>query len=121
MALKLSYQTSGDETPAQSNWDVFKRLLRLLRPYRGRIIFALILLILSTPGDLFPAMVWGFVTDDVALQGHGFFLPLVHGLISCGGHIQGRFPLLIASVVWLLIVYLLAETLGTLESWMLNR
>jgi len=129
MAGSNGYRTSPSEIslkptdakPVESNSAVFKRLLRLLRPYRGRIIFAIILLILSTPGELFPAVIWAFVTDDVAFKGHGFFLPLVHGLISFNGHIQGRFPLLIASVIWLFVIYLLAETLGTLESWMLNR
>ena len=81
----------------------------------------MILLALSTPGDLFPAVVWAFVTDDVALKNHAFFLPAIHGLISLDGHIQGRFALLIASVVWLFVVYVASEVLGTCESWMLNR
>jgi ABC-type multidrug transport system fused ATPase/permease subunit len=109
-----------EPTPADSNSAVFRRLLRLLRPYRGRIILALILLILSTPGELFPAVVWGFVTDDVALKNKTFFLPLVRQLISFGEHVQGRFALLISSVVWLLVVYILAEVLGTLDTWILN-
>jgi ATP-binding cassette, subfamily B, bacterial len=125
------YQTSPNQNgskvleyaskPTDSNSAVFKRLLRLLRPYRGRIILALILLILSTPGELFPAVVWGFVTDDVALQNKTFFLPFVRRMISFDEHIQGRFPLLISSVIWLLVVYVLAEVLGTLDTWILNR
>jgi ABC-type multidrug transport system fused ATPase/permease subunit len=129
MAGANGYQTSpngsGDkqanDPSTDSNGAVFRRLLRLLRPYRGRIIFALILLILSTPGELFPAVVWGFVTDDVALEKKTFFLPFVRTMISFGGHIQGRFPLLIASVIWLLVVYMMAEVLGTLDTWILNH
>ncbi len=98
------------------------RLLGLLHPYRGRIILALLFLVLSTPGELFPAVVWGFVTDKVALQSKTpFFLPFVVPMMSLGGHITGRFPLLISSVVWLFLVYLAAETLGTLDTWILSR
>lgn len=129
MAGANGYQTSPNgngkkkesESGADSNWAVFKRLLQLLRPYRGRIIFALFLLILSTPGELFPAVIWGYVTDVVALQKPNFFLPFIQTWISLDGHIQGRFALLVSSIIWLFIVYVMAETLGTLETWMLNR
>jgi ABC-type multidrug transport system fused ATPase/permease subunit len=108
--------------PEDSNSAVFRRLLRLLRPYRGKILLALFFLVLSTPGELFPAVVWGFVTDKVALQSKTpFFLPFVEPMMSLGGHIHGRFPLLISSVIWLFLVYLAAETLGTLDTWILNR
>jgi ABC-type multidrug transport system fused ATPase/permease subunit len=40
---------------------------------------------------------------------------------SFGGHIHNRFSLLLSSVIWLFIVYLVGEVFGTLESWLLNR
>jgi len=106
-------------TSSVTNGQVLRRLLRLLKPYRGRIIFGLVLLILSTPGELFPAIVWRFVTDDIVIQKHGS--KLFMSWFSFGGHITGRFPLLISAVVWMFVVYLAAEVMGTLESWLLNR
>ena len=98
---------------------VFSRLLRMLRPYRGRIITGLLLLVISSPCELFPAMVWRFVTDDIVLQSHTS--PWLLACFGFGGRITGRFGLLISSTVWLTVVYLIGEVFGTLESWMLNR
>ncbi|MBV8781892.1 MAG: hypothetical protein JO353_10885, partial [Phycisphaerae bacterium] len=117
MSSASSAATSGGASV--SNTQVFLRLLQMLRPYYGRIIVALILLIASTPGELFPAVVWRFVTDDIVLQRHGS--TWLRAWFSFGGMIDGRFHLLLSSIAWLFAVYLLGEVLGTLETWMLNR
>ena len=114
MAEAVDYRT-----PADPNSRVFLRLLRLLRPYYGQIVIGLVLLILSTPGELFPALVWRFVTDDIVLQKGGS--PLLRAWFSFGGSIAGRFPLLLSSVTWMFIVYLASEVMGTIETWLLNR
>ena len=101
------------------NKQVFFRLVRLLRPYRPQIVTGLVFLILSAPCELFPAMVWRFITDDVVLQGNTS--PWLLALFGFHGAIHSRFGLLFSSTVWLLGVYLIGEVLGTLESWMLNR
>jgi ATP-binding cassette subfamily B protein len=98
---------------------VFRRLLGLLRPYYRRIGLGLFLLILSTPGELFPAIVWRFVTDDIVLQHNTS--PLLRTWFSFNGHITNRLPLLISSVSWMFFVYLLAETMETIEGWLLQR
>ena len=98
---------------------VFRRLLFMLRPHYPMIGLGLLLLLLGSPCELFPAIVWQFVTDDIALRGHTD--PFIKHWFSFGGHITGRFPLLVSSVVWLFILYLIGEVFGTLESWLLNR
>jgi ABC-type multidrug transport system fused ATPase/permease subunit len=98
---------------------VFLRLLKLLRPFYWQIALALLLLALSSPCDLFPAFVWKFVTDDVVLGHHtSSFLA---AWFTFGGRITGRLAVLLASVGWLFLVYLLGEVMGTLETWILNR
>jgi ABC-type multidrug transport system fused ATPase/permease subunit len=98
---------------------VFLRLLKLLRPYWGMIAFGIILLLASAPCELFPAIVWRFVTDDIVLAKHTS--PKLAALISFGGAVQGPFAMLLSAVCWLLGVYLLGEVLGTLNTWILSR
>jgi ABC-type multidrug transport system fused ATPase/permease subunit len=98
---------------------VFLRLVRLLRPYWAMIGLGLLLLLLSTPCELFPAIVWRYVTDEVVLQRHAS--PRLTWWFSFGGHVQGQYGLLVASVTWLLVVYLVGELLGTLSTWIMNR
>src|SRR6476659_10820895 len=90
---------------------VFLRLVRLLRPHWPMIGLGLGLLLLSVPCELFPAIVWRFVTDDVVLVKNT--TPRLGWWFSFGGAIHGRVQLLLASVAWLLVVYLVGETLGT--------
>ncbi len=82
-------------------------------------MLGLLLLIVSSPCELFPAMVWRFVTDDIVLQSHTS--PWLLGLFGFSGRITGRLGLLVSSTCWLLVIYLIGEVLGTLESWILNR
>jgi len=79
----------------------------------------LLLLLMSIPCELFPAIVWRFVTDDVVLRQNRF--PRLARWFSLGGRISGQSALLVASVAWLLIVYLAGETLGTASTWLMNR
>src|SRR5215213_5391825 len=74
---------------------VFLRLLMLLRPYWGRIALGVLLLLLATPCELFPGIVWRYVTDDVVLQKGT--TPSLTRLFSFGGTIDGRFGLLMSS------------------------
>jgi ABC-type multidrug transport system fused ATPase/permease subunit len=112
-------QTPENAPASPTNGQILKRLWRSLRPYYGRIAVALLLLIASTPGELFPAVVWRFVTDDIVIQKHG--VPWMHAWFSFNGRIQDRFALLLTSIGWMFFVYLMGEVLGTLETWMLNR
>jgi ABC-type multidrug transport system fused ATPase/permease subunit len=112
-------ETPQNASAAPTNGQILKRLWRSLRPYYGRIAVALTLLIASTPGELFPAVVWRFVTDDIVIQKHG--VPWMHAWFSFGGRIHDRFALLLVSIAWMFAVYLSGEVLGTLETWMLNR
>ena len=91
----------------------------MLRPYKLQILAGLLLLVISSPCELFPAMVWRFVTDDIVLQGQTS--PWLLALFGFGGHVTGRLGLLVSSTGWLLVIYLIGEVLGTLESWILNR
>src|SRR5215217_3250693 len=97
---------------------VFLRLLRLLRPYWMVIGLGLLLLLLSTPCELFPAIVWRYVTDDVVLQKHTS--PRLTGWFSFGGRVHGQYAMLVSSVAWLLVIYLLGELMGTLSTWIMN-
>jgi ABC-type multidrug transport system fused ATPase/permease subunit len=98
---------------------VFLRLLRLLRPYWPVIGLGLVLLLASTPCELFPAIVWRYVTDDVVLQKDTS--PRLTWWFSLGGRVHGQAALLVSSVLWLLVVYLTGETLGTLSTWIMSR
>jgi len=80
---------------------------------------ALLLLVLSSPCELFPAIVWKFVTDDVVLQIHSS--PWIYKWFSFGGAITNRFALLGSALIWLFLVYLTGEALGTLDTWVLSR
>src|SRR5215212_2855264 len=98
---------------------VFLRLLRLLRPYWMVIGLGLLLLLLATPCELFPAIVWRYVTDDVVLQRNSS--PRLTWWFTLGGRVTGRYALLVSSVGWLLGIYVLGETLETLSTWVMNR
>ena len=118
MSESAALPAESPSTPAPGQ-KVFARLLGMLRPYSRQIIGGLLLLVISSPCELFPAMVWRFVTDDIVLQNHTS--PWLLAWFGFGGRIAGRLPLLFSSVCWLFFIYAIGEVLGTLESWMLNR
>ena len=97
------------------------RLLKLLRPYWPQIGLGLLLLIVSTPCELFPALVWKYVTDDLILAGTYHPTPVLGTLISFGGHVQGKLALLLWSMVWLFVVYAVGEAMGTISTNLMNR
>lgn len=100
---------------------VFLRLLHLLRPYWGMIALGLILLLLSVPGELFPALVWKYVTDDLILRGHSHPTPVLPALFSFDGRIHGVLHLLGSSLIWLFFIYESGEVFGTLSTNVMNR
>jgi len=100
---------------------VFVRLLRLLRPHYATIALGLLLLILSTPCELFPALTWMYVTDDVIGTGHGKATPVLSYLISLGGAVHGKPWLLLWALIWMFGVYVLGEAMGTLSTNLMNR
>lgn len=98
---------------------VFLRLLKLLRPWWTWIAFSTVLVIIAAPCELFPAIVWRFVTDVVVLRMHES--PWLLRWFSFNGLVHSRYVLLASSVTWLFIIYVLGEALGTLEQYILNR
>lgn len=107
--------------PPATSAVVFGRLLRLLRPERRMLLLGLILLILSAPCDLFPALVWKYVADDLVLAGRSRPTPVLPYLFSLGGRLSGWRQLLPAALVWLLTVYAAGEALGSLSTNVMNR
>jgi ABC-type multidrug transport system fused ATPase/permease subunit len=104
-------------SPAQPR--SFSRLFALLRPWWGLIFLGGFFVILAAPCELFPAVVWKFVTDVLVLKKDES-----HWMVawfSLGGHLHSRVQLLISSTIWLFLVYLVGETLETLEGYILNR
>jgi ABC-type multidrug transport system fused ATPase/permease subunit len=97
----------------------FSRLFQLLRPWWGWIFLGAVFVIIAAPCELFPAVVWKFVTDVVVLRQHES--PWIQKWFSLDGRIPGRVGLLLSSVVWLFVIYLIGETLETLEAYILNR
>jgi len=96
------------------------RLLRMLRPH-WLMIGTGLLLLLSTPCELFPALVWKYVTDDLILAGHYRSTPVLSTLISLSGSIHGKIALLASAMVWLFVVYLIGEAMGTISTNLMNR
>ena len=81
----------------------------------------LLLLILSTPCELFPALVWKYVTDDLILAGRYPPTPVLHHLFSFHGAIQGKLALLLSATIWLFLVYAVGEAMGTTSTNLMNR
>ena len=100
---------------------IFRRLWGMLRPYWPMIAIGLVLLLLSTPCELFPALTWKYVTDDLILAGKSKPTPVLAALFSLHGHLHNKFALLLSSMVWLFIIYALGEVMGTLSTNLMNR
>jgi len=116
-------ETTADDPskPTEPASRVFRRLLSMLRPQAGVIAIALVLLLLSMPGELFPGLIWMYVTDKLITQKSTAWADLLHHLISFNGALVGWKQLLLSAVGWLFGVYLLAETMGTISSNLMNR
>lgn len=91
----------------------------MLRPHWPAIGLGVVLLVLSAPAELFPAITWGYVTDQIVLNKGG--KPLLTKWFSFNGHLTSRYAILLSATVWMFFVYLLGETFETLEQWTLNR
>lgn len=104
---------------SQSSSRVFLRLLRMLRPYWTIIALGLFLLVLGAPCELFPALVWKYVADELILQNNSS--PWLHWLFSFNGSLTGPFVLLTSSLVWLFVIYVFGEAVETIEQNLLNR
>jgi ABC-type multidrug transport system fused ATPase/permease subunit len=109
------------DRPTEPASRVFRRLLAMLRPHAGVIAIALILLLLSMPGELFPGLVWMYVTDKLIVHKPTGATDLLHRFISFNGALTGWRPLLLSAVGWLFGVYLLAEAMGTISTNRMNR
>jgi ABC-type multidrug transport system fused ATPase/permease subunit len=119
----MSEPPATAENPARirGSGHIVARLIRLLRPYWPIIGLGLVLLVLSTPCELFPALVWKYVTDDLILAGRYRPTPVLHWLFSFGGAIHGKLALLLSATIWLFLVYALGEALGTTSTNLMNR
>jgi ABC-type multidrug transport system fused ATPase/permease subunit len=114
----LTYQPDPPVEPAGK---VFRRLLRLLRPYFPMLALGIVLLIGGTPCELFPALVWKYVTDDLILHGRSHPTPILPYLFSFNGRLTGTFQLLVSSLCWLFVVYAVGEAFGTISTNLMNR
>ncbi|MDB5358632.1 MAG: transporter ATP-binding protein [Phycisphaerales bacterium] len=114
------YQTKSRQARQPSS-PVFFRLLGMLRPYWGMIALGMLMLLLSVPGELFPALVWKYVTDDLILRGHSRPTPILGTLFSFGGRLVSPVHLLFSSLIWLFFVYETGEILGTASTNVMNR
>lgn len=105
----------------QPSGRIFLRLLRLLRPQWGLIGTALVLLLISLPGELFPGLVWMYVTDGLVLDRPSRSSQWLGMLFSFDGLITNRFALLLSAVTWMFGVYVVGEALGTISSNLMQR
>jgi ABC-type multidrug transport system fused ATPase/permease subunit len=98
---------------------VFLRLLKLLRPYWGMLTVGLVLLLLSTPFDLFPALAWKYVVDDLIVARNR--TPVLSTLFSLGDVLHNKFVLLSSVCVWMFLFNIVGETMGTISNNLMNR
>jgi ABC-type multidrug transport system fused ATPase/permease subunit len=113
--------SSPHSPPSHKTTDprIFRRLLGLLRPWRGAIVLSVILLIAGGICELFPAFVWKYVADDVATNRPSS--PMVAFMASFNGRVHNPYLLILSAVTWLLVIYVIGELLGTIETNLLNR
>src|ERR1051325_75518 len=99
-------ETMSEKVQASgSNAAVFRRMLKMLRPYWGRMALGIFVLVLSTPAELFPAISWMYITDHIALGKNT--APWMTRWFSFGGLIQSRLALLVSATAWTFLVYLI--------------
>jgi hypothetical protein len=85
----MSETTDDSSKPTQPPSRVLRRLLSMLRPQAGVIAIALVLLLLSMPGELFPGLIWMYVTDKLITQKPTRWAETLHYLISFNGALIG--------------------------------
>jgi ABC-type multidrug transport system fused ATPase/permease subunit len=114
------FSEPGPPLPLSEQAPTMRRLFRMLSPQKMAIGVALLLLLASMPCELFPAFIWQYVTDDLLMKGISPPSGL-NALISFGGLIHGTFHLLLASLFWLVLIYVVGELLGTISTVLLQR
>ena len=108
------------EKPAHAQESrVFLRLLKLLRPYWPMLAIGLLLLLLSTPFDLFPALAWKYVVDDLIIARAP--TPVLSTLFSLHGLLHDKFVLLLSVCLWMFVINVVGETMGTISNNLMNR
>ncbi len=95
--------------------------MMILRPQWGLIAVGLLVLLLSMPGELFPAFVWMYVADGLVMHTHNAAVDRLHAMFSFGGHLTSWPALLASSLAWLSIIYVCGETLETLSGYIMQR
>jgi ABC-type multidrug transport system fused ATPase/permease subunit len=98
----------------------FRRLVGLLRPWWGWIALSTAFVVIAAPSELFPAVVWGYVTDVVVLD-HPSKFRVLTPWFSFGGRLHAPAQVLLSAVSWLFVVYVFGQVLETLEGYILNR
>ncbi len=106
--------------PARPDDRTFRRLIGLLRPWWGWIGLSTALVVVAAPSELFPAVVWGYVTDVVVLNQPSKFHVLTPWF-SFGGRLHTPAHVLLSAVSWLFVVYLFGQVLESVEGYVLNR
>src|SRR5690348_10265354 len=82
----MSDPTPDQPAAAAATSGIFRRLLRMLRPWRGTIILSVGMLIAGGICELFPAFIWKYVADDVATQRPSS--PTISWMASLAGRIH---------------------------------
>src|SRR5207247_480227 len=99
---------------------IFRRLLLRLRPHWGSIALAVVLLLLSSPAELFPGMTWMYVTDQLILNDHTRAVWILHRLFSFNGLLTGKIHLLFSAICWMFVSYVSSEVFGTLSTYLMS-
>jgi ABC-type multidrug transport system fused ATPase/permease subunit len=92
----------------------------MLRPHWATIVLAVVLLLMSLPAELFPGLVWMYVTDELLVQRATRATFWLGKIFSFNGRIVDPIHLLISSIVWMFAVYLFAEVFGTFSSYLMS-
>jgi len=82
MAAAAPETLSTNPIRRRTRGKVFRRLLRLMRPYYALLALGILLLIGGTPWSLFPALVWKYVTDAPDPPGKSHPTPILPYLFS---------------------------------------
>ncbi|MGN6726717.1 MAG: ABC transporter ATP-binding protein [Tepidisphaeraceae bacterium] len=93
----------------------------MLRPFRGRLAVGIGLLLLSMPGELFPAFAWMYVSDRLILAKPGFATDVMQPFVSLHGLLESKIALLVSVLVWMTGIYIVFEGFETLSSNVMQR
>jgi ABC-type multidrug transport system fused ATPase/permease subunit len=111
----------SDEVAGATSRGEFRRLFAQLAPHKGLVITSLLLLLLSMPCELFPPLIWLFVADALIVQSANSITESMMPFISLGGLLEGWPALLVSSLVWLSVVYVVGEFFQTLANNIMAR